>query len=68
MIFVPGTDPWKEVQKGFPEGDEMKVLGIPRFNLNAVSTFINAAGKTLAGAAGVKRKLPYEMIVVAVER
>jgi hypothetical protein len=67
MIFVPGTEPWKEVQKGFSAGDELKVLGIPRVNLNAVSAFINAAGKTVAGAAGVKRKLPYEMIIVAVE-
>lgn len=67
MIFVPGTEPWKKVSAGFSAGDEMKVLGIPRINLNAVSTFINAAGKNAGGAAGVTRKLPYEMIIVAVE-
>ena len=64
MIFVPGTPPWDAVKKGFTAGDEMKVLGIPRLNLDAVSTFIKAGGKTVAA---VKRKLPYEMIIVAVE-
>ena len=67
MIFVPGTEPWNKVNAGFAAGDEMKVLGIPRINLNAVSTFLTAAGKNAGGAAGVTRKLPYEMIIVAVE-
>ncbi|MGA2271304.1 MAG: hypothetical protein ABSH44_22780 [Bryobacteraceae bacterium] len=61
MIFVPGTAPWKAVQ-GKGDGDEFTVLGIPRVNLNAISAFITAAG-----SAAVTRKLPYEMIVVAVK-
>lgn len=60
-IFVPGTAPWKAVQRK-KEGDEFTVLGIPRVNLNAISAFIKAAG-----GAAVARKLPYGMIVVAVK-
>ncbi len=67
MIFVPGTEPFKAVQNGF--SDDLKVLGIPRVNLNAVSTFINAPenADSVTAAAGVTRKLPYEMIIVALE-
>ena len=62
MIFVPGSDPWKKVQSNFQDGDELEVLGIPRINLNAISSLLKVAGNTT-----VTRKLPYEMIVVALE-
>jgi hypothetical protein len=62
MIFVPGTEPWKKAQAGLQAGDEMEVLGIPRVNLNAVSSFLAKAADST-----VKRKLPYEMIIVALE-
>ena len=39
----------------------MHVIGIPRINLNAVSTFI-----AVNGGQKLTRKLPYEMIIVAV--
>jgi hypothetical protein len=41
----------------------MGVLGIPRVNLNAISTAINSKSGVPAGP----RKLPYEMIVVGLE-
>jgi hypothetical protein len=63
MIFVPGTPPWKKVMSGLAIGDEMGVLGIPRVNLNAISTAINSKSGVPAGP----RKLPYEMIVVGLE-
>jgi hypothetical protein len=68
MIFVPRTEPFNAVQNGF--SDDLKVLGIPRVNLNAVSAFINdpANASAIAAATGAKRKLPYEMIIVAVEQ
>jgi hypothetical protein len=62
MIFVPGSDPFKRAQNGLVDGDELTVLGIPRINLNAVSAFVNAPGDSTA-----TRKLPYEMIIVALE-
>ena len=62
MIFVPGTPPLQQLlDQKLGDGDTMHVIGIPRINLNAISTFINASGgQTLT------RKLPYEMIIVAV--
>ena len=63
MIFVPGTPPWKKVMSGLAIGDEMDVLGIPRLNLNAISAAVNSK----AGVPAGQRKLPYEMIVVALE-
>lgn len=63
MIFVPGTAPWTRVQSNFGIGDELDVLGIPRVNLNAVSAFVAQS----AGSSAVTRKLPYEMIIVALE-
>jgi hypothetical protein len=48
---------------GLAIGDELEVLGIPRLNLNAISTAINSKAGTPSGP----RKLPYEMIVVALE-
>jgi hypothetical protein len=62
MIFVPGTAPWKLVQ-GAGDKDEFDALGIPRVNLNAISTFVAAAG-----TAGATRKLPYEIIVVGLKK
>lgn len=61
MIFVPGTAPHARIQ-GAGDTDEFRVLGIPRVNLNAVSAFLAKAGN-----APVTRKLPYEMIVVAMK-
>ncbi len=62
MIFVPGTPPLQQLlNQKLGDGDTMHVIGIPRINLNAISTFIDASGgQTLT------RKLPYEMIIVAV--
>ena len=63
MIFVPGTPPCKQlISQKLGDGDEMDVIGIPRVNLNAVWTFVSAAGTN-----GATRKLPYEMIIVAVK-
>jgi hypothetical protein len=62
MIFVPGTGPWKLVGKDAGDGSEFDALGIPRLNLNAISTFLKAAGTTSS-----TRKLPYEMIVVGLK-
>lgn len=59
MIFVPGTGPWNLIAHGAGDGSEFDALGIPRVNLNAISTFVQAAGQV-----SVTRKLPYEMIVV----
>jgi len=59
MIFVAGTRPWELVQ-GKDDGDEFDAIGIPRVDLAQIASF--AAN---AGPAGVRRKLPYEMIIVA---
>jgi len=62
MIFVPGTPPLQQlVSDKLGNGDEMHVIGIPRINLNAISSLVAVSGST-----PVARKLPYEMIVVAV--
>jgi len=58
MIFVARTKPWELVQ-GKDDGDEFDAIGIPRVDLAQIAAF--AAN---AGSAGVKRKLPYEMIIV----
>src|SRR3954454_20778196 len=58
MIFVKGTPPW-ELLSGKGDGDEFEALGIPRVDLNQIFTFASKAGP-----AGVKRKLPYELVVV----
>ena len=63
MIFVPGSPPWMKVQQGLQIGDEMDVVGIPRVNLNAISKVIGSLG-----ASTVTRKLPYEMIIVSLEK
>ncbi len=62
MIFVPGTPPLQQLLKQkLGDGDEMHVIGIPRINLNAISTFV-----ATSGSQPITRKLPYEMIIVAV--
>lgn len=62
MIFVPGTPPLQQlITEKLGDGDTMHVIGIPRINLNAISTFVNASG-----GKPLSRKLPYEMIIVAV--
>jgi hypothetical protein len=61
MIFVPGTLPWQIIQNA-DDGDEFDALGIPRVNLNAISTFIGAVSTVT-----ITRKLPYEIIVVGLQ-
>jgi hypothetical protein len=61
MIFAKGTGPWTLI-KGAAADSEFDALGIPRVNLNAISTFLKAAG-----SAASTRKLPYEMIVVGLK-
>jgi hypothetical protein len=62
MIFVPDTPPLQAlVGKQLGDGDKMHVIGIPRINLNAISSMVAASG-----SQPVTRKLPYEMIIVAV--
>lgn len=62
MIFVPGTPPLQQLISGkLANGDEMHVIGIPRINLNAISSLVAVSGGT-----AINRKLPYEMIIVAV--
>ena len=60
LIFVPGTAPLQAVQSA-AHASRMHFIGIPRVSLNQISTFLNASGP-----GTVKRKLPYEIIVVAV--
>lgn len=63
MIFVPGSPPWDKVNTdGLPVGSELTVLGIPRINLNVVSRLLQGSGGSVTG-----KKLPYEMIIVALE-
>ena len=62
MIFIAGTTPFQKASQSLQIGDELQVVGIPRVNLNAISTFLSAAGN-----GTVTRKLPYEMIIVALE-
>lgn len=60
-IFVNDTPPANAV-KNLEAGDELVVLGIPRLDLNKVLAYVNAGGNIANN-----RKLPYEMVVVAVE-
>lgn len=60
MIFVPDTPPW-QAANSLSTGDTLHVIGIPRVNLAAVSDFVDQSGGKL-----VTRKMPYEMIIVAV--
>lgn len=60
LIFVPGTPP-AQVLKTANHPAEMHLIGIPRLNLNAISTIVAANGTNAKSG-----KLPYEIIVVAV--
>jgi len=62
LIFIAGTPP-AEALANAGDGATLELLGIPRLDLNAISAFI-AGG----GSGSYVRKLPYEMIVVAVKR
>jgi hypothetical protein len=61
MVFVKGTNPGNLV-KDKKKGDKLKVLGIPRVNLNQV--FAIASG--LDTDEEYSEGLPYEMIIVAI--
>ncbi len=60
MVFVEGTKP-AEIIKMKKKGDDLRVLGIPRINLEAIATIASHVGNT-----GETAELPYEMIIVAV--
>ncbi len=60
-IFVNSTAPADAV-KNLGAGDELVVLGIPRLDLNKVISYLSAGGNIANN-----RKLPYEMVIVAVE-
>lgn len=59
-IFVANTPPAQAVSS-LGAGDELLVLGIPRVDLNRVNSYLKAGGTT-----ATSRKLPYEMVIVAV--
>ena len=58
MVFVENTPPWTLV-KGKGDGDEFEALGIPRVDLGKIYSLASKAGPV-----AVKRKLPYEIVVV----
>jgi hypothetical protein len=60
MVFAKGTPPAEIIQTR-KKGDQLRVLGIPRVNLERVSHIVKQAGKKQ-----VETKLPYEMIIVGV--
>jgi hypothetical protein len=60
LIFIAGTPP-ADALASADSGATLQLLGIPRVNLNAIAAFVDAAGP-----GQTVRKLPYEMIVVAV--
>lgn len=61
MIFAKGSPPADKV-KALGKGDKLRVLGIPRVNLNEV--FLIASGLDIGEEE--ENPLPYEMIIVAV--
>jgi hypothetical protein len=60
MIFVGGTPAADKVANA-KAGDHLRVLGVPRVNLNAILALV-----TKNGTAQFTAALPYEMIVVGV--
>lgn len=60
MVFVDGT-PAAQAVAELRDGDRINLLGIPRVDLNKVSTI----AKSLAANKTYKGPLPYEIIVVA---
>ena len=64
MIFVPNTPPLQQlISSRLGDGDSLNVIGIPRVNLSAIYAFVAAS----SGRPST-RKLPYEMIIVAVTK
>ena len=61
-IFVANTQPASTV-RNLGAGDELVVLGIPRVDLNKVNAYLKSGGNT-----ATNRKLPYEMVIVAIEQ
>ena len=61
-IFVANTQPASAV-KNLGAGDELVVLGIPRVDLNKVNAYLKSGGNI-----ATNRKLPYEMVIVAIEQ
>jgi hypothetical protein len=80
MIFVPKTPPAQLlISRKLGNGDFLNVVGIPRINLNAVFRFVCPdSRRSPTGTLGsddcatptrpATRKLPYEIIVVAVSK
>jgi hypothetical protein len=72
MVFVEGTAPAEAVKK-LKKGDRLRVLGIPRVNLNQVSAIASGLEVNDSYTAGWGNDecsvenpcLPYEMIIVA---
>jgi hypothetical protein len=62
MVFVKGTPPANGV-KDLRPGGRLRVLGMPRINLNDVAARVQNAGKD---PDGLNAKLPYEVVVVGV--
>jgi hypothetical protein len=63
MIFVKNSEPEREL-KNLKEGEKMKVLGIPRVNLNEILKIIEKNNKESSDEITVN--LPFEMIIVGV--
>jgi hypothetical protein len=60
-VFVNDTAP-AAATKDLGPADELVVLGMPRVDLNKVNAYLTAGGNV-----ATNRKLPYEIVIVAVE-
>ena len=62
MIFIKDSEPEKTVSE-LAKGDKLRVLGIPRINLNEIDSRINNSdtNKDL-----LNENLPFEMIIISV--
>ena len=62
MIFIKDSEPEKTVS-GLKKGEKLRVLGIPRINLNEIDSRINNSdtNKDL-----LNENLPFEMIIISV--
>jgi len=63
MVFVKNSEPEKEL-KNLKEGEKMRVLGIPRVNLNEISKIVEHFNKE--NSDDISINLPYEMIIVGI--
>jgi hypothetical protein len=62
MVFLPDTKPKAHLDANpAGQGDELRVVGIPRVNLNGLYTFAYSDEND-----GKPRQLPYEMIIVGI--